>query len=302
MYNVIFERSSNVRGTGINACGLEMRMKQEHLKQYKKMIQIVLLGILGLYGYLCFKKEPIYKDTRLLMISAMFVVITLIAKRLAIMVPLFGMESLRISIELIPIMLSGYLLPLGYGYMIGIVTDLIGLIIVPTGFPFFGFTLSLVLAATLPRWIHLYFKNINGKVLYRIMSLIIILLSLGGLLFVSQTDSLNISKVQYSFSSAFKIAMIVFIGIMCAVFEYLLYHQNKTMNEKDHQLLYDWMMIVITIESLITFILTPLWLDIMYSIPFMVSLSIRLFKACFILPIDIIVGYALLKVIKSLKI
>ena len=36
-------------------------------------------------------------------------------------------------------------------------------------------------------------------------------------------------------------------------------------------------------------------LQIMYGIPFVVSVSIRVIKACFIIPLEIIIGFPLLK-------
>lgn len=52
------------------------------------------------------------------------------------MIPLFGFESLKISIEVIPMLLAGIMLAPGYCYIIGLAVDLVGLIVTPTGFPF----------------------------------------------------------------------------------------------------------------------------------------------------------------------
>ena len=66
------------------------------------------------------------------------------------MIPLFGFESLKISIEVIPMLLAGIMLAPGYCYIIGLAVDLVGLIVTPTGFPFLGFTLSAVLQCLIP--------------------------------------------------------------------------------------------------------------------------------------------------------
>lgn len=50
----------------------------------------------------------------------------------------------------------------------------------------------------------------------------------------------------------------------------------------------------------ITFMLTPYWLQVMYGIPFTLSLFIRVIKECIMIPVDIILGYSVLRVLKRL--
>ena len=50
----------------------------------------------------------------------------------------------------------------------------------------------------------------------------------------------------------------------------------------------------------VTLCLTPLWLDMMYKIPFVVSLCIRVIKECAVLPIEIFIGYTLIKLMKRI--
>lgn len=44
----------------------------------------------------------------------------------------------------------------------------------------------------------------------------------------------------------------------------------------------------------------PLWLDMMYKIPFVISLCIRVIKECAVLPIEIFIGYTLIKFMKRM--
>ena len=48
------------------------------------------------------------------------------------------------------------------------------------------------------------------------------------------------------------------------------------------------------------FLLTPYWLQVMYGIPFTLSLFIRVIKECIMIPVNIILGYTILRVIKRL--
>ena len=75
------------------------------------MIQIIIVCILVLLGIYCFKVYPLERrNTKKLAFSALIIIITLILKRLTIMVPLFGAESLKIGFEYIPVMLAGVIL------------------------------------------------------------------------------------------------------------------------------------------------------------------------------------------------
>ncbi|MFR2768908.1 MAG: folate family ECF transporter S component [Thomasclavelia sp.] len=109
------------------------------------MIQIICGVLLVLIGIFVFWKYPIKSDTKSLTLAALLVILAVVLKRFSIMIPLFGFESLKISVEVIPMLLAGVLLAPGYCFIIGLAVDWVGLIIAPTSFPFLGFTLSAVL-------------------------------------------------------------------------------------------------------------------------------------------------------------
>ena len=238
------------------------------------MIQIIIVCILVLLGIYCFKFYPLERrNTKKLAFSALIIIITLILKRLTIMVPLFGAESLKIGFEYIPVMLAGVILSPSYAYLIGLITDLLGLVISPTGFPFFGFTLNQVLIGLIPSLIAVKVKNVDGKRFSKIVCLMIALFGGAGSLFVALQKTISIGKVIYTLTSLQKGVMIGLCLIASGT----------------------WLLSVILVELAITFCLTPFWLQIMYGIPFVVSVSIRVIKACFIIPLEIIIGFPLLK-------
>lgn len=161
------------------------------------MIQIIIVCILVLLGIYCFKFYPLERrNTKKLAFSALIIIITLILKRLTIMVPLFGAESLKIGFEYIPVMLAGVILSPSYAYLIGLITDLLGLVISPTGFPFFGFTLNQVLIGLIPSLIAVKVKNVDGKRFSKIVCLMIALFGGAGSLFVAlQKQSLSVKSL-----------------------------------------------------------------------------------------------------------
>lgn len=211
------------------------------------------------------------------------------------MVPLFGTESLKIGFEYIPVMLAGIILSPSYAYLIGLLTDLIGLIIAPTGFPFFGFTLNQVLIGLIPSLIAIKLKNIDGKMFSKIVCVIIALFGLIGSLFVALQKTIVIGKTTYVLMSVHKGIMIGLCLIASIGFILYMLKHTRDMKKNDVSLFGIWLLSVILVELCITFCLTPFWLQIMYGIPFIVSISIRIIKACFIIPLEIIIGFPLLR-------
>ena len=257
------------------------------------MIQIICGFILVLIGVLVFWKYPIKSDTKSLTLAALFIV-PAVLKRLSIMIPLFGFESLKISIEVIPMLLAGIMLEPGYCYIIGIAVDLVGLIVTPTGFPFLGFTLSAVLQTLIPSIVVVTVKENYTHFLEKIIQVILVLLAIGACGYVFSLDQVTISN------NVVKIAISVICIVMISVLFIVMYYYKRKLNDSDYHLFNLWLISVVLVEMVITFCLTPYWLQVMYGIPFTLSLFIRVIKECIMIPVDIILGYSVLKVLKRL--
>jgi len=52
---------------------------------------------------------------------------------------------------------------------------------------------------------------------------------------------------------------------------------------------------LILVEMIVQLMLTPFWLDVMYGIPFIVSVSVRLIKAVVMIVVNTMIGLVLLK-------
>ena len=78
----------------------------------------------------------------------------------------------------------------------------------------------------------------------------------------------------------------------------MIYFLKRKTNEEQSHIFSTWVMSVVFVEFVCTLCLTPLWLDIMYHIPFVISLCIRVIKECAILPIEIFIGYTLIQLLK----
>lgn len=264
------------------------------------MIQIICGIILVVIGILVFWKFPIKSDTKSLTLAALFIVLAAILKRLSIMIPLFGFESLKISIEVIPMLLTGIMLAPGYCYIVGLAVDLVGLIVTPTGFPFLGFTLSAVLQCLIPSMVVVMVKENYVNYLEKAIKIILIVLGIGACCYIFSLDQVTISSNVVDITFNFKLIISVICIVMISVMFMVMYFYKKKLNDQEYHLFNLWMISVVLVEMIITFMLTPYWLQVMYGIPFTLSLFIRVIKACIMIPVDIILGYSVLKVLKRL--
>ena len=124
----------------------------------------------------------------------------------------------------------------------------------------------------------------------KIVCLMIALFGGAGSLFVALQKTISIGKVTYTLTSLQKGVMIGLCLIASIGFILFMLKRTKNMKDNDVSLFGTWLLSVILVELAITF-----WLQIMYGIPFVVSVSIRVIKACFIIPLEIIIGFPLLK-------
>jgi ECF transporter S component (folate family) len=267
------------------------------------MVQMIIAMIIIALGIFIFRFYPIKKaKANDVVLAAVFIMITEVCKLyFTIKIPLFGVESLKIGIEYIPLMLAGYFLPPSYAFLIGLCCDLIGLLLVPTGFPFFGFTLVMILVCLIPSLIKENVKTISERKIRYLAQILIIVLAVGGSIYIYQLDSLKVNDTIVTLSLFKKLSIISICFILAIIFLVLINLLRKKINDKESKELSTWILSVIIVEMICTLCLTPLWLNIMYGIPFIVSLCIRIIKECAIIPIEIFVGYTLIKLIKRVQ-
>lgn len=266
------------------------------------MVQLFIALVIILIGFFVFKFYPIdRKNITKMVLAAIFIMITVIAKRfLTIMIPLFGLESLKIGLEYIPLMVAGYFLSPSYAFLIGLSCDLIGLILVPTGFPFFGFTLTMILVCLIPSLIKTHIKNINANRIDLIVKGLISLLGLSGILYIYSLDEISISNTIYTLSMTQKTPLMILCFIIILLFLFVIEYLKKKTNHEESTIFSLWILSVITVEVICTLFFSPLWLEIMYGIPFVVSFCIRVIKECFVIPLEIFLGFTIIKVLKRI--
>lgn len=265
------------------------------------MEQIIIAVIIISLGFYVFHFYPFERgNVTKLVIAAIFVILTAICKRLAIMIPLFGTESLKIGFEYVPLMLAGYFLSPAYAFLVGLCSDMIGLMLVPTGFPFFGFTLGTILVSVIPSLVHEHAKTISSVNVLRIVKVLILLLGIGASVYIYHMDSLSVSQTVYPLTWQQRWIFILICLSLSVIFILLMTFIKRRFHAQEAKIFAIWILCVILTEIVVTLCLTPLWLNMMYQIPFVVSLCIRIVKECVVLPLEIFIGYSLIQFLKRI--
>ena len=261
------------------------------LSSNQTMIQIILGVIIVSIGIFVFYKYPMKSDVRQMTLGALFVILAIILKRLAVMVPFLGFPSLKITLEVLPLIVAGLTLQPGYCFIVSIATDFLGLVLANAGgFPFLGFTLNAVLQTEIPCLLKIYLNEKNERLLERIVKIVMVIISLLGCLYVFKINEVNISGSSYQVTLPIKFTIFVIIFIR--------YYKNK-LKEKDLCLFHLSILSVVAIELTVTMFLTPYWLQTMYGIPFFASQFVRILKSCVMIPVGIIIVYTMNRMIQK---
>ncbi len=261
-------------------------------------VQIIVGIVILLIGLFVFKTDPFKANTKKLSLAAIFVVLAVILKRFSLMIPLFGFPSLQVGVESLPLIIGGMLLGPSYAFSIGLVVDVIGLIVAPNGFPFLGFTLNSILRPLIPAlWVK-YQKYFSEKQMVYGLYIGMLVLSIGASIYVTSLDTITVSNELVHITSTIKVGTVLLCVGLSVLMIFVCQFLRKKLDATSQTDLLNWMIVVVVIEVFINFMLTPLWLQTMYGIPWLASLLVRILKACIMIPVIITLGYSCFKMIK----
>lgn len=264
----------------------------------RMFVQFCVLLIIILLGLFVFKTFPFKASVKHMTLAAAFIIIALLLDYFSVMIPLFGFPSLKIEFSSIPMVIAGMILGPSYGFIIGLCIDIIGLILVPTGFPFLGFTLSSILRPVLPALWIAYTSHLSTKSLKKCIIMLLSLLIISVFIYVSTLKQVTISKQVYIIDAQIKLLIIGLFIIMACSLVFISLLLGKKLNLHMHTDLLHWIMIGIIVEVGINVTLTPIWLQTMYGIPWIASLLVRILKSCIMIPLNVIIGYSCYETIK----
>ncbi|OCN06215.1 hypothetical protein A4S06_00430 [Erysipelotrichaceae bacterium MTC7] len=261
------------------------------------IVQIIcLLVLIGLCIFV-FKKYPLQVTIQNIVFAAMFVLLASVMNALSVMIPFFGVPSVKLSFVILVLIVAGSSLSPSWAYLVGLVFDLVGLLIVPTDQPFLGFTLSHVLVTLLPSLWYVKSQSMKPQVAFRIIYSALFILGVFAAIYVLQMQQIQVGQDIVQITTVMKISIVLFISAAILILFAILRYMQKKQKEETAAAFAKWMLIAIIGEVLYSIILTPLWLDVMYAIPWFVSMFIRVVKACVMIPIDIVVGFSLVNLV-----
>ena len=260
----------------------------------------ILIILLGIFIYRHF---PLRADGKTMILGALFIILSLIVSMFTVRIPLFGIDSLRIGFTQVMLVVGGSLIAPGWAFIMGIVYDLLGLLVNPTSFPFLGFTLGNILVCVIPSlWYHSSkTKKLTDHNMMMAVDISLVILCILSILFIVVNDEVNINSSAVPFELWMKFtAGFICIAVSSILILVLHFIKNKMPQANLHELT-NWMMVVLLIEVCIQFGCTPIWLQVMYGIPWAASLFVRIVKACVMIPLNVLLGYNILKVVRRIK-
>lgn len=260
---------------------------------YIGIIAVVLVALITLVH----KTTKTRFELRTMIIVSMLSLLSMVlAAYLSVVVPLFGFPSLKFGFSQLPIMMAGAMFGPWWGMVAGVLEDLLELASGTISSPFIGFTLNKALIGIIPGLVFLYaqkrsvrpFLNVTIGILYS-----------WAFLFILTTPSVTVSQTTYVLDPLTK-AILMGLVILTQVLAWLMIRalKQKTQKQKTFE---TWLLAVLLIEVIVNVLLTPLWLQLMYGIPFMIQVMIRSIKASFFVIINTFLAYTIHQSLKRLK-
>jgi ECF transporter S component (folate family) len=244
-----------------------------NIVQASAILSIVMCGLIG------YKIEKPVWTTKVMVSLSLLVVLSVTLQRFGIMIPLFGFPSFRIDFLHIPLILVGAFFGPFFAVIAGVVADLVGLIITPTEYPFFGFMLNKVLMGFIPAIMVLLLRKISLKSGIRVAHITLLSITAVSIGYLWVTPSLTISGSLIELVYETKLIVIaLLLGLMITL-------HGLLMNKSVSKVRVFALLSAIVVELVVSLALTPLWLVTMYNIPVFLSFIVRVVKASFMIPI-----------------
>ncbi|MEG0264903.1 MAG: folate family ECF transporter S component [Erysipelotrichaceae bacterium] len=260
------------------------------------LAQIISAVVLGLLFFILIKKYPLEIKTRPMVLVAFVVILSTILSSLSIMVPLFGFPSVRVGFAQLALVIGGSMLSPSWAFVCGVSADIIGVMLAPSGPPFLGFTLNSALACLIPSLWYQYKGKINDNKMMKIVTVTLIVLGTLAIGYILGLSSVTIKSNEFMITTTLKISLTLLIIFMVTMMIVVLYWMRNHMERSNAHSFAMWIMCVILIEVSINFALTPIWMQVMYGIPWIMSLFVRILKSCIIIPLNAFVGFSVLKI------
>lgn len=258
--------------------------------------QILSAVVILVIGVLLFRWDKPNIKIKTIAIVSLFVALSLVLSLFSWMIPLFGFPSLKVGLSQMPIMLVGFIFGPSWGFIAGLLEDMLELLTGTVAFPFFGFTLNKILIGVIPGLTYRFVKSKNGFT-KQLPYILITIISISALIYVFSTQRVSLPDGDVVITMEMQLILSAFILLLVST---LVIGLRIITKQNEHAYLLNWVIGVILVEMLIQLTLTPLWLDIMYGIPFIVSVSVRLVKSVLMILVNTFIGHVLLRLINKI--
>lgn len=255
--------------------------------------QIISVSVIIAIGVMVFRWDKPDIKVKTIVTVSLLITISLVLSLISWMVPLFGFPSLKIGISQLPIMIIGFVFGPSWGFMAGLIEDILELLTGTIAFPFFGFTLNKILIGVIPALAYRFVKT-NNNFTKQLPNILISIIAFSALIYVFSTQRVSFPDGDVMITLQMKLVISAFILLLVGTLIIGLRYVTKL---NDQAYLLNWVIGVILVEMIVQLTLTPLWLDIMYDIPFVISVSVRLIKAVLMILVNTAIGHVLLRLI-----
>lgn len=264
------------------------------------LTQVICFVIIVALGLFVFKRYPLRLQTKHMVSVSLLLVLSLVLSYFSLMLGLFGFPSLKIGFAQLPLMLLGVLFGPAYGFIGGLLYDLLGLIVTPTSMPFLGFTLNNVLVCTLPGlWMQIGRKCKTKTIERGILAAAAIFLAVCVTYIWTYTYTEEFQTKIMAMNNLTRL----YVSLGAAVFVALILaslHQVLARFADQKETIINWMVCVIVVEIGLNLCLTPLWLHIMYGTPYVLNFFVRVFKIMIMIPLQTVIGYMVWKALMQM--
>ena len=257
------------------------------------LTQILTGLIIILIAFMSFKWDKPDIKIKTIVTVSLFVTLSLVLSLFSWVIPLFGFPSLKVGLSQLPIMLVGFIFGPSWGLIAGLVEDMLELLTGTIAFPFFGFTLNKILVGVIPGLTYRFVRS-NNSFTKQLPNILISIISISALIYVFSTQRISLPDGDIFITLQMKLVISAFILLLVST---LIIGLKIVTKKNDKAYVLNWVIGVILVEMLVQLTLTPLWLDIMYEIPFIISVSVRIIKSVLMIIVNTVIGHVLLRLI-----
>ena len=264
--------------------------------------QIIAFVAIIIIGYIVFKYFSFKITTKAISLAAFLVVASVVLSYFSLMIPLFGFMSFKIGFSQMPLMILGVILGPGWAFISAIVQDLLDIMINPSGFPFLGFTLNKILIATVPALWFCKWNKLTQKQTFRLIWLLLFSIYTLTMIGIWSATSITVNATLVVFTTGMKLLLSLACSTVIIILVILmLYFKRKYPFEKSRYHIANWIVCVLLIEIIVQLTLTPIWLDVMYGIPYIMNVLVRMVKSSFMIFLNITIGYYVLRLVTKIR-